>query len=169
MHQAWGIVASNSSDSIVNAVAATRGTCPLPRALILSTRAATPSATRPRSGSVGHPPPAASTPQPCFPSSPSCCALGGDNLASQELATSHMRSRLWGAPASDADIQHHPASYPISARSLMTTASPLETRSGEFSTKTNRGRISPMIRAISRHSPERSPSIPAPSPATDMS
>jgi hypothetical protein len=40
---------------------------------------------------------------------------------------------------------------------------------GEFSTKTRRGRTSPTIRANSRHSPLRSPPIPAPLPAQEMS
>ena len=40
---------------------------------------------------------------------------------------------------------------------------------GEFSTKTKRGRTSPTIRAISRQSPDRAPSIPAPLPAALMS
>ncbi|CAA6832068.1 Uncharacterised protein [Acinetobacter baumannii ATCC 17978] len=51
----------------------------------------------------------------------------------------------------------------------MTRVSPLETSIGEFSTNTYLGRTSPIIRAISDQSPERSPSIPAPFPADEMS
>lgn len=51
----------------------------------------------------------------------------------------------------------------------MTRVSPRRTSIGEFSTRTNRGLTSPMIRAISRQSPLRSPSIPVPGPQIDIS
>jgi len=61
------------------------------------------------------------------------------------------------------------SSYPSEARSPRTRASPLPTSIGEFSTKTNRGRTSPTIRAMWLHMPDRSPSMPAPFPAALMS
>lgn len=73
------------------------------------------------------------------------------------------------APTSSAPSTSHSASYPISARSPRTLASPLPTSKGEFSRNANFGRTSLIIRCISRQSPERAPSMPAPFPAAEMS
>ena len=78
-------------------------------------------------------------------------------------------SRMCGAPWSEADTTAHSASYPISERSPRTRQSPLEVSIGEFSTRTYLGRTWRTILAISLHSPEASPSIPAPRPAMLMS
>lgn len=55
------------------------------------------------------------------------------------------------------------------SRSWRTTPRPRVRRSGLFSAKTKRGRTSPMIRAYSFQRPLRSPVIPAPLPAAEMS
>lgn len=84
-------------------------------------------------------------------------------------ASIQMRFRTCGAPTSSAPSTSHSASYPISARSPRTLASPLPTSRGEFSRNANFGRTSLIIRCISRQSPERAPSMPAPFPAAEMS
>jgi hypothetical protein len=79
------------------------------------------------------------------------------------------RSRLWGAPTSDARNTPHSASNPSEARSPRTTSMPRTRRAETFSTKTNSGPTSPMIRANSDQRPERFPVMPSRSPAELMS
>ena len=86
-----------------------------------------------------------------------------------EQATIQILSRLCFAPMSAADTTPHRLSYPIAVRSARTRSSPLVTSIGLFSTNANWGRTSPIIRAISRHIPDRSPSSPSPFPAIEMS
>ncbi len=69
----------------------------------------------------------------------------------------------------EAGMQCHSASYPISAKSPRTLSSPLPSNAETFYRITYRGRSSPVRRAISDQRPERSPSMPAPFPATLMS
>lgn len=100
----------------------------------------------------------------------SCSILFGCSFRKPlRSAKIQIRSRLCGAPTSQAPSTPHLASYPIAAKSPRTRPSPREVSIGEFSTKTKRGRTSQMTRAISTHIPERSPSIPAPFPALLMS
>ena len=89
--------------------------------------------------------------------------------ASGSQATMKHRQRRWGAPTSPAPIRLHSASYPRAARSPRTRPSPRIVSAEEFSTMTNRGRNSRRILAYSAHSPDCSPSMPAPLPAGDMS
>ena len=84
-------------------------------------------------------------------------------------ARSHNLARRWGNPTASAPSTSHSASYPISARSPRTLASPRPTSKGEFSRNANSGRTSLIIRCISRQRPERAPSMPAPFPAAEMS
>ena len=98
---------SSLARSCSNATAATRGTCPLPMALSLSTRAATPSATRPTSGSGGHlmvrqprrfpprmPPPAPAKRASSFNARPRLLGLGGSSSAPQKCPI-HIRAKLF--------------------------------------------------------------------------
>src|SRR5690606_37235731 len=86
-----------------------------------------------------------------------------------EYANIQILSLTWLAPALAADTTPHRQSYPSAARSPTTLPSPRVVSAGLFSTHANRGRTSPMIRAISVHIPDLSPSIPAPVPAVEIS
>ena len=90
-------------------------------------------------------------------------------LAWGSCASIQMLFLTCGAPTSSAPSTSHSASYPISARSPRTLASPRPTSKGEFSRNANSGRTSLIIRCISRQRPERAPSMPAPFPAAEMS
>ena len=86
-----------------------------------------------------------------------------------EWAKIQIRSRFVLIPMESPPNTPHLASNPILAKSPRTRPSPLEVSIGEFSTNTNLGCTSQMILAISRHIPLRSPSMPAPPPAAEMS
>lgn len=153
--------------SIRHATAATSGTCPFPAAWLRSCRLATPSATLPTPGSVSHQrPPVVLAICPILPGT-FCFWKSWRRSVSQ--ASTHVLSRSCGAAQLPLPITHHRASYRTEARLPRTRASPPRTSIGEFSTKTKRGRTSHTIRNISRQSPERAPSIPAPLPASDKS
>ena len=72
----------------------------------------------------------------------------------------YIRSRLWGAPKSDARRVAHSASNPIAARSARTVSSPRTTRAETFSTSTYRGRIWRMVSSIAPQSDDFGPVIP---------
>ena len=84
-------------------------------------------------------------------------------------ATTNTLSRMCAAPMAQLESTPHSASNPIAARSPRTRSIPRSSKAETFSTRTMLGRISRMILAYSRHNPDRSPSIPAPRPATLMS
>ena len=79
------------------------------------------------------------------------------------------RRRSVGSPNLNAGSTSHSASNPHSARSPRTTPIPRLSNAATFSTTTNRGRSSRMIRAYSFQSPLRSPSMPTRFPASLMS
>ena len=62
-------------------------------------------------------------------------------------------------------MQCHSASNPSEAKSPRTVPNPRPSRAVTFSTMTSRGRISPIRRANSLHSPLRDPARPFPAPA----
>lgn len=79
------------------------------------------------------------------------------------------RARRCGAPTSLADIGIDRHAYPSSSKSRTMTSCHLRAPSVTFSTTTQRGRSSLMMRANSRHRPERFPARPAPFPAPERS
>ena len=95
------------------------------------------------------------------------CEVSGRKAAIQT------RSRIWAAPRSAACMQFQIASYPSAAKSPSTRANhaprPPESSSETFSTTATPGRTSPIIRAKCVQRPERSPSMPSRSPASDKS
>ena len=68
-----------------------------------------------------------------------------------------------------AGIQWNSDKYPSELRSCKTMVSPLERRADTFSAIAHFGRTSLMSRNISFHKPERSPMMPTPFPAVDIS
>ncbi len=178
----WFSISTTSGvcdDKMRHASAATLGTCPFPRAAMRSMSSASPSTTRPKSGSAFHHPDIDSSIAralaPANASAPfrdkprACCMPWGGHRPCTACPMIHIRSLWCGAPASQAPRTPHSASYPISASSPRTIPSPRRVSIGEFSTKTIRGATSLMILRISDHSPDRSPLSPAPFPALLMS
>lgn len=87
-----------------------------------------------------------------------------------EEAMTKIRRRRWGAPTSAADSAKARVPYPIASRSSRTSESQRCLPDATFSTTTQFGRSSPMIRRNSNQRPERVPSlIPAPLPAEETS
>jgi hypothetical protein len=78
-------------------------------------------------------------------------------------------SRVCGKPNWHAESTCHSASYPHEARFPRTLSSPRTRSAATFSTSTNRGCSSQMIRKYSDQRPERAPVIPSCLPALEMS